>query len=123
MSWLNEAKITTAEDKLQQVRDANVEAAKKLRDDLIVSDIEVFGALWQVDDKGRDNMTRAINFLEVNNLPPETTQAWILSDNSIRMTTAAELTAVLSAYTLRMGDAFTAYATWRAGDQLIPFSV
>lgn len=99
------------------------EAAKKLRDVHIESDIEVFGVIWQVDQKGRDNMRNAIETAARAGMDPSTTQGWILSDNSIRATTAAELEQVLSAYTFRMGVTFTAYAAWRAGGSRSAFAI
>lgn len=98
-------------------------AAKKLRDTHIESDIELFGVIWQVDQKGRDNMRNAIVTVIREQIDPATTQGWILSDNSIRATTAAELEQVLSAYTFRMGSTFSAYAAWRAGGMRAPFTI
>lgn len=99
------------------------EKAKALRDRSIESDIKVFGVMWQVDQKGRDNMRNAIETATRLNMPQGTTQGWILSDNSIRQTTATELEQVLSAYTFRMGQVFVQYAGWRAAGIQKPFFI
>lgn len=99
------------------------EAAKQLRDAHIESDIEVFGVMWQVDQRGRDNMRNAIETATRAGMDLSTTQGWILSDNSIRATTAADLEQVLSAYTLRMGATFTEYAVWRMSGARAPFTI
>jgi len=97
--------------------------AKSLRDQEIVADIFVHEVSWQVDDRGRDNMRNAIETAHRKELPVDTTQAWILSDNSIRYTTVAELEEVLNQYTLRIGEIFMSYTLWRSGDKLLPFSI
>lgn len=100
---------------------ARAKEAQELRDALIDADIEVFGVYWQVAAKDRDNINETIAYAERNNLPAEMQQAWILADNSIRMTTADELKAVLSARVERMGNIFAAYTAWRAGGMREPF--
>jgi hypothetical protein len=87
--------------------------AKELRDITIESDILVFDVLWQVNKNGRDNMRNAIETAVTLNLPADEMRGWILSDNSIRPTTADDLRQVLIAYTFRMDLIFQQYTTWR----------
>lgn len=97
--------------------------AKAVRDAAEVDNIEVLGVVWQVRDKDRMRMTEAILAAEVLNLPAETTVNWILADNSLRPTTAADLRQVLAAYSLRVQEVFAAYTTWRAGPKSRPFEI
>lgn len=99
------------------------ELAKITRDATVDSDIEVFGVDWQVDSAARDRMRSIIETAVRSNSPPEKTRAWILSDNSIRMTTAADLGEVLSAYSFRMESIFAQYKQWRDGSMTSPFTV
>jgi hypothetical protein len=97
--------------------------AKGTRDAYVESDISVFGALWQVDQKGRDNMRNTIETAERTGVPAEQTVEWILSDNSLRATTVAELHAVLTAYTVRLGKTFEKYGVWRAAGAKTEFVI
>lgn len=95
--------------------------AKVARDEALTSNIEVFGVMWQVRLKDRDNINEAINKGIRNQLSGSETRYWILADNSIRETTLEELGQIMDAYTARMDDIYFQYGTWRSGDQLTPF--
>jgi len=86
------------------------------------SDIEVFGVLWQVDVVARDRMRSTIETAAATNASPETSVNWILSDNSIRPSTAGDLQQVLVAYTMRLADIFQQYVAWRDGDSTEMFN-
>ena len=86
------------------------------------SDIEVFGVLWQVDAVARDRMRSTIETAAAMNEPPETTVNWILSDNSIRPSTAGDLQQVLVAYTMRLADIFQKYVAWMNSSSTEKFS-
>ena len=102
---------------------SNVTTAKELRDSTIVSDIEVLGAVWQVDDKGRGSMDLAIEYANRNSIPAETTQGWRLADNSVRECTVGDLNAVLNAYTERSIVVWAKYNAWFLTDKLVAFVV
>lgn len=87
--------------------------ARDIRDAAENSDIAVFGVLWQVDAVARDRMRSTIETAAATNTPPETTVDWILSNNTLRASTAAELQQVLVAYTMRLDAIFRQYITWR----------
>ena len=95
--------------------------AKVARDEALTSNIEVFGVMWQVRIKDRDNINEAINKGIRNQLSGSETRYWILADNSVRETTLEELGQIMDAYTARMDDIYFQYGTWRSGDQLTPF--
>lgn len=107
-------------------RKADMEAAaKKLRDELEVTNIEWpvgSGIIWQVRDKDRDRMQRTIDTARAIEAPPEMTVGWIIADDTTRQTTAADLQMVLAAYTMRMSEIFTAYNAWRAAGITAPFT-
>lgn len=86
--------------------------AREARNAAENSDIEVFGVLWQVDAVARDRMRSTIETAAAKNVSPETTVNWILSDNSIRPSTAGDLQQVLVAYTVRLADIFQQYVAW-----------
>lgn len=102
---------------------SNVTTAKDLRDSTIVSDIDVLGSVWQVDDKGRGSMDLAIEYASRNSIPAETTQGWRLADNSVRECTIADLNAVLDAYTERSALIWFKYNEWFLTDKLSEFTV
>lgn len=98
------------------------ENAKFVRDEAIESNIQKHGEWWQVhviNDEPRIN--RAIRTAEIENLPVETTADWILADNSIRPTTAAELAQVLVAKSRREQDVFNQYKSWAILGMTEPF--
>lgn len=99
----------------------NQSNAKATRTEVSNSDIEVFGVMWQVGDVDRVNINEAISYSENNGLPDETTQSWILADNTTRDTTKLDLIEVLNEYTERKQRVFEAYITWREGDMLSVF--
>jgi len=99
----------------------NISTAKSYRDEVADSPITVLNVLWDINQQSRDNMRTAIETADRNNLPDETTQGWILADDTIRDTTAAELGQVLDAYAYRLQDVFTQYAIWMAGDKINEF--
>ena len=105
--WSDEAK-----------RAAIIANAQALRNEAVEADIEVYGVVWQVDQTARDRMRSAIETATRQGAAPETTVDWILSDDTTRPTTAAELGAVLDAYTLRMSTIFAQYTAWLAADPL-----
>lgn len=90
--------------------------AKTYRDELVSSNIVLFGSEWQVADVDRDRMRSAIETAERNNYAETETIGWILADNTVRDTTAVELSQVMDAYAYRMAAIFSAYKTWRAGN-------
>lgn len=97
--------------------------AKTLRDDIIESNIEVHGVFWQVHvTRDEPRLNRAINTSTCDSMPGETTCEWILADNTLRPTTAAELKQVIVAKGYREGEVFAKYSIWRSGDMLTPFS-
>ena len=96
--------------------------AKALRDSIIESNINVNGAEWQVDRfQDEPRIKRAIRVAEFNGLPDTTELNWILADNTIRVTTIAELKVVLTAKAYREKDIFAQYTQWRAGSMATPF--
>ena len=95
--------------------------AKPVRDAAENSDIEVFGVLWQVDTVARDRMRSTIETAAATNAPPETLVNWILSDNSIRPSTAGDLQQVLVAYTMRLANIFQQYVAWMNSPSTEPF--
>lgn len=101
--------------------ETNRSQAKITREDVINSDIEVFGVVWQVDDKDRTNIKEAIDYSNDNNLPDETTQNWILADNTTRPSTKLDLREVLNKYTERKGQVFYQYIVWCQSDMMSPF--
>lgn len=99
------------------------EDAKFIRDGAVESNIHKHGVWWQVhvtNDEPRIN--RAIRTAEIENLPLDTTAEWILADNSIRATTAAELAQVLVAKSRREQDVFNQYKTWVVLGMTEPFT-
>lgn len=96
--------------------------AKAHVEEVLNSDLEVFGVEFQVRLVDRDKINEAINLGARNNLPDDTYRYWILADNSVRKTTLGELKQVMDAYTVRMDDLYLQYGTWRAGDKLTPFT-
>lgn len=90
--------------------------AKESRQQIVESDIEVNGHLWQVRPQDRDNMKAMIDAGERNGLTDDSV-AWILENNDLHETTIAELKAVLDAYAFRMNNVFMQYAAWREGDR------
>lgn len=95
--------------------------AKALRTEIIDSDIETLGSIWQVGSEDRENIKEALELMEYLGSPIETTQDWILKDNTIRPTTAEELKQVLVAYGMRKKAVFEAYMIWRSQGVLEPF--
>jgi len=100
----------------------NRKAAQQLRDNTINSDISVLGAVWQVDEKARENIRVAIDYAVRNGFEAEN-RGWIMADNSIRISTITDLRSVMDAYTQRMDSIFGQYAVWAAGDMLTAFVV
>lgn len=101
------------------------EAAKQLKEELEIADIEWptgSGTIWQVRSIDRGRMRETIETARDIGVPPETTTDWILADNTTRPTTAADLRAVITAYTLRMGEIYRTYNTWRASGITAPFT-
>ncbi|WP_273860673.1 DUF4376 domain-containing protein [Photobacterium sp. GSS17] len=90
--------------------------AKESRQQIVESDIEVNGHLWQVRPQDRDNMKAMIDAGERNGMTDDSV-AWILENNDLHETTIAELKAVLDAYAFRMNNVFMQYAAWREGDR------
>lgn len=109
-----EAPVLTKEQLIPIAREARNAAEN--------SDIEVFGVLWQVDAVARDRMRSTIENAAAMNVPPETTVDWILSDNSIRPSTAGDLQQVLVAYTMRLADIFQQYVAWMNSSSTEMFS-
>ena len=97
--------------------------AKKTRDKAISLNIIVLDCEWQVREQDLTFMERAVDTAEREGYPPESTQGWILADNSIRETTAEELGQVLTVHALRVKNIFGQYALWRVGAKLIPFTI
>lgn len=123
MSWTNDSKIKTIEDKTYELIENNVSQAKMTRDAAMIANILVFNVSWQVDAQGRDNMKNAIETAQRQGILETETRSWILADNTIRETTAPELAAVLDAYTMRMDTIYAAYGIWKAGNKLEPFVI
>lgn len=121
MSWLNDATLVTAEQKLQQQKEQLKQQAKTIRDKAIDSNITVFDSLWQVDSISEARMNRAIT--TASTLPPYTTVDWILADNTTRQTTADDLKSVLAAKAFREQDIFAQYTAWIESNTLSPFEV
>ena len=99
------------------------EAAKEIRDEAEVADIEVFGVMWQVRDKDRARIQETIATAETLGAPPETTVNWILADNTTRLTTAAELKEVIAQHSLRRQGIFITYTMWRSSGMRKPFTL
>ena len=94
--------------------DVKLDYAKKLRDQLIESNIVVHGVEWQVDViKDEPRIQRAINVAEYSSSDPSTTVNWVLADNTIRASTAQDLKDVLSAKAFREEQIFASYVAWR----------
>lgn len=95
--------------------------AKSYRDQFIDSNIEVFGVMWQVGTKDRDNITSAIDTAALLGANAPSGIEWILADNSTRQTTLADLQEVLIRHALRRLAVFQQYIAWRAGSRTQPF--
>jgi hypothetical protein len=80
-------------------------------------------AVWDVDGKARDNINEAINSVDRQPEKESESRYWILADNSVRPTTAADLRQVMNAYVLRMDSIYTQYGQWLAGDMEDDFIV
>jgi len=99
------------------------EQAKKLRDSIIESNVEVFGASWQVRSQDRDNIRFAVETSRAMGDNAPESIGWILADNTVRQTTAADLEMVMLAYAMRMSAIFANYTAWRAGNKSHPFTI
>lgn len=110
-----------AQSGIDALVEKNIINAKLYRESIKESPILVLGVEWDIDTISRDNMRSAIETATRNSLPPETTQGWILADDTVRQTTASELGQVLDAYAYRLSDVFTQYAIWLAGDKTEEF--
>lgn len=97
---------------LEKTKEQFIQEARQARDAAVNSDIEVFGVLWQVDTVARDRMQSTIETAAAISAPPETLVNWILSDSTIRPSTAGDLQQVLVAYTMRLADIFQQYVVW-----------
>lgn len=100
----------------------NKSKAKGIRDTIVESNITVLGYEWEVDDTSRTNMKETIDTCEWEEYEANSSQTWILADNSTITVTAAMLKEVLIKYTLRKQKIWAAYITWKAGDMLTAFS-
>ena len=106
----------------EAIASKNATLAKSYRDTVIESDINVNGAMWQIDKlKDEPRIKRAIRVAEFNGLPDTTEVEWILADNSVRTTTLAELKVVLTAKAYRERDIFAQYRKWREGSMSTAF--
>lgn len=94
-------------------------AAKRHRDEVKDSPIEVFGVFWDIDRESRDNIDNAIWSLQW--YPEGTTMDWILEDNTTRSSTLEDLKRVKLAYGERLDRIYAQYRVWRKGDRHIPF--
>ncbi|MBL4297858.1 hypothetical protein H8F06_21500 [Vibrio fluvialis] len=93
------------------------ELAKQNVDAWIESDIQLYAATWQVDERSRNRMEAQLGLAYRNDLDRAQTEIeWILSDNSTRTTTLAELGGVLDEYARRQSMIVNQYAVWRSGD-------
>lgn len=105
MTWLNNAEVTTAEDKAAQAKEAQRQALKAERDRLL-SDSEYTlsdGSVFQVRPVDQSLIQTAIQLGQ----PIE----WILKDNTVRLTTTEELQEVLSAGTAQAQAIWNNYST------------
>lgn len=108
----------TEDEKIHRRR----EDAKVTRDLTIESPITALGGSWQVHvirDEPRIN--RAINTAKAANYPADFQIEWILTDNTTRPTTAAELQQILVAKALREKDIFDQYKVWLADGMIDDF--
>lgn len=107
--------------------------AKKKREELIESPIKVHGVYWDVDAKGISNMNDAVSvymYLKSiedvkpveDRLPIPSNVNWILSDNTPRVSTYADLRKVLYDFAMRKEYIFISFITWAYGDKLKPFN-
>jgi hypothetical protein len=117
-----EVKDIEIANELTNTISTNSTEAKLTREDVANSNIEVFGVQWQVGENDRVNINEAIDYSNNNNIPTETTQNWILADNTTRTTTKDDLIAVLNAYTERKQRVFASYITWRQTDMTEPYT-
>jgi len=99
------------------------EDAKNNRDAFIENNIEVFGASWQVRSQDRDNIRFAVETSRAMGDNAPESIGWILADNTVRQTTAADLEMVMLAYAMRMSAIFANYTAWRAGNKSHPFTI
>ncbi|EHU0328744.1 TPA: hypothetical protein I7180_17685 [Vibrio vulnificus] len=108
----------------EEVAAFHEELAKCYRDQLIESNIEVHGVMWQVDvTRDEPRIRRAIATATSESIDAETTVDWILADNTVRATTRRDLEQVLAVKSMREQLIFQKYREWRAGDKLETFSL
>jgi hypothetical protein len=119
--WLEGEPTRIPSDPLYYIAAYNAENAKAVRDNKILSNIEVNGLVWQVADKDRNNINEALAYSGRQGLPDTETRGWILADNSVHMATLGELKEVMDTYTDRMSATYTSYSIWRAGDKQEPY--
>lgn len=99
----------------------NESSAKTARDTAEDELINVHGVDWQVADTDRNRMQETISTATRLGYPQDIEIGWILADNTARMSTKADLEAVLNAFSLRRQAIFEQYVVWRSGDKLQPF--
>jgi len=98
---------------------SNKYKAKSLRDTSLDLPITVLGVEWDIDKTSRENLRTAIETAGRN--PSRADAQWVLRDNSVRVSTKADLEAVMDAYAFRMESIFTQYTIWRSGSMTNPF--
>lgn len=98
-------------------------AAKATRDAAINSNIEVLGAIWDIDEISYGIMSKIVGSVDRNPQLEGQIRAWILADNTTRETTAADLRLVMDAHVQRMDDVYSQYGLWLNGDMSQEFEV
>lgn len=108
------ANLTSSADVIAEYHQ---ELAKQDVDVWIESDIQLYDAIWQVNERSRNRIEAQLGLASRNSLDLSTTEIdWILADNSTRISTLAELGGVLDAYARRQSIVVSQYAVWRSGD-------
>lgn len=117
-SWQSQEPVSEITGLANVLGDYHQELAKRDVINWIESDLSLFGETWQVDERSRGRMEVQLGRAARNGLDLSSNKIdWILSDNSTRETTLAELGQVLDEYAKRQTDIVNQYVTWRDGDR------
>lgn len=92
---------------LEEVKKNKLEELKNIRDNLINSDLDMNGDLFQVrDTEDRDKFNRILLGLLLKKLKKDDTEEWRLANNTYKVFTYAELSNILDLYSARERELF-----------------